>query len=132
MGSIDAFLDEWRNHSDFEYMESSSPTEVCCQLTNEDGYLGSFCLQRTSEGLVKLAEILVDERKRGRGIGSMMLDAVCTSADAHGITLMTEPSTFSSGPSIFEDDEDLRRWYHRRGFEFKTRHQMSREPRSSK
>ncbi|MFD8886425.1 GNAT family N-acetyltransferase [Streptomyces erythrochromogenes] len=60
-----------------------------------------------------VTEVVVREGFRGRGLGSEILRAVCSDADAEGVVLLLSVDPSPGGLSY----EELGKWYSRHGFQ---------------
>lgn len=70
----------------------------------------------TGEDTVYLNQIACKPGEEGKGAGSYALLMLCFLADRHGVKIVGYASC--NRQLLGEDDERLRRWYERHGFEF--------------
>jgi GNAT superfamily N-acetyltransferase len=106
-----------------------------------DGMFHHFLLEGEQVGAIEVGPIeeedsipigllIVSRFRRGQGIGSKILDAVCAAADRHEVAL--EITVIPTGAV---EEADLIAWYRRRNFElldpapFDEGPRMSRSPR---
>jgi len=88
----------WATERSLDTMEKAMENSICCGVYDQDGYLVAFSRVLTDFATTYyLADVVVDERYRGNGIGKEMINHVCKdeqlqnmrglliTKDAHGL-----------------------------------------------